>query len=176
MTGYRVKIENNSASPTPSIEEIIHAAAQALEGLFILDAFPTKDGAVLIVDCIEAVEGLLHEKTQAFLQTKGLKTAQPDWYMPVKTIFVYKIPHWIATKPEKEILTEVNRCNAPLKASKITIIQRKNARPNDRMSMKVEFLTEEMATVALQRGLKYYDISHRIDLMEREKSNKIAVL
>ena len=132
-----------------------------------------KDGAVLIVDSVEAVEGLLHEETQSFLKTKGLKTEQPDWYTPAKTIFVYKIPHWISTKQEKEILAEINRCNIPLIATKITLIQRKNARSNDRMSMKIEFTTEEMATIALQRGLRFFDISHRLDLMERERSNKI---
>ena len=172
MTGLKVKIVNTLASPTPKVEKIVQAAADAINGLFVIESFQTKDGAVLLLEDMDAVEQLLSHKAQAFLASKGLETLQPDWLSTAKTLFIYKLPAWLESKTEQEIIREINKHNNIIPAQ-VSVIKRKNQQRGEKVTLKVIMKTEENAKMVFNRGIKLFNMSIRSDMIEMEKSNRI---
>ena len=174
MTGYRVKIVSLDKNRVPKTDAIIQIAATVVEGLYVLDAFPTKDGAVLLLDNTATVECFLQEKTQTLMKTKGLMTLQPDWLIPAKTIFISKVPLYVTDdRTENDIKQEINKENPNLKADKVQIIRNKRHRTGDRLTLKITFTTDAMAARALAKGLCLFSLSLPPERLALEKSNRI---
>ena len=177
MTGYRIKVVNNEEMGiTPKQSYVLEAANKAVDDLVTIEIYSIREGAILVIDNIEHIYDLLSDEAQAILHRYKLKAIQPEWMSPLRTLFASKVPLVITEdRDAASVARELHRCNPNLKLEYLNIIRgRQEVRGREtRDTLKMTFVTAEMADRASQDGIKLFNYNIRPEGLEKEIYMKI---
>ena len=179
MTGHRLKIVNiDDEGDTPRQSYVLDAACSAIDDLVVTEMYSVNGGAILLIENLEHIHGLLSKEAQDILKTFHLKALQPEWMSPDKTLFATRVPLVLTEdRGAQEVAKEIHRCNPNLKIEYLLIIRgRQNPRFNQevRDTIKITFVNADMADVALSQGIKLFNYSLKPEALEKERFVKVT--
>ena len=157
-------------------QEIIDAIVNVIPEIVILNAYETREGALLVIENLDHVYELLNGTSTEKLREAKLQVSPPEWYFPEKTVFVSRVRHYITTLDTEIIEQEINRVNN-LQVEKVFIIQnqRRTRYGNERRrTMKITFRNKENADHALLNGIHLFNTKIATEDISKERYSPIT--
>lgn len=163
---FKIKFTNNHKK---SEDEILHILATIIPDVIASDIFPTREGAIIVLDNINDVNQLMLESTHNALKKHFLKIPVPQWYLADRTIFLPRARQLYTERDPDDLLAEFNHHNK-FKAVEITIIKPKHKDRYARATIKILMKSSQDADSAIANGIK---MDHSIIKPEWIKKEKV---
>ena len=137
--------------------------------LNIQDAFVGSDFAIITLSCHNELERLLTPEATAKLDEMHLKIIPPPSHKSEKSLFLPRVPHFIANSDMDELAIQINSCNKnKVKATEVVVVTGPNFVHGMRKNLKVTFETLEQTNFAFENGFNIGDFKIDANNIRRE--------
>ena len=157
-------------------QQIIDTIVTIVPEIVILNAFETREGAILLIENHNHINELLSEPATSQLNNVHLQVTPPQWYYPEKTVFITRVRHDITNLDSEIIVREINRVNN-VKAERVAVINN-NRRTRyghpRRKTMKVTFMSKENADHIMLNGLNLFNTRIPVNMISKERYSRVT--
>ena len=134
--------------------DILDAVNKACNKVDVLNIYATTDGAVLKMQSLDSIHGLLTPEAKESLKGNNLKPMTPQWLNPAKTIFLHRLPAAIVDRDNKTIKEEIINSNTGVEVEFACVIR--SMKSNKRF-IKLVLGSPETADNISKKGLRLFN-------------------